>query len=213
MSRVVGLLCLATILALGFGRLLREISLLNEKHRFASEFLIKFQQLVRGGFDAQVYTWLTMNVVQMQSALGWLGRISYRPPFSNFMHQDYPALMNTLSEIGAGTAHPTMISCCQDILLRHLGVLEEGRKAAQREVRNPIVWLREGVRLVLMLPLFVLNWVGVMSASAVARVSSNSAFRLASGVITLLSALSSVVTITLGWEAFLGIMRKFLRMP
>jgi hypothetical protein len=118
---------IVTILGLGLWQVIRKYKNISDRMEFTKEYLERFNKFIaRQEFDGTEYNWLTLRVTKIQEELGQCGILtSYRPPFANFMYNNYQLIINILPEIRSGAAHPEMVNACQDAMIRHLGVLSE----------------------------------------------------------------------------------------
>jgi len=89
--------------------------------------------------------------------------------------------------------------------------LEENQKSIQRELRNPIIWFREGIRQILSVPVFFLNWFGIISSRTLNSVKDSLIFKVVSGLIAFVTLVSGVVTIIVGYEDTLKFILKIFR--
>jgi hypothetical protein len=90
----------------------------------------------------------------------------------------------------------------QETLVRHLGTLSDRRELLARSIKNPIIWLREGVRALIALPLSILGWLGVLSERAVGRITGSKIFGGLSGLAGAVGFVSAVMGVVLGWDKF-----------
>lgn len=206
MNKTQAVLIVLYLLGAGVGVTLRRLWVLSEKASFASEYLKRYQALleayVADRFDHEAFTWLNLNVVRMQIDLGSLGVVSYRPPFSDYVVHGYQMLINTLSEMRDHKAHHSNLGAVEEALIRRIGVLQELHRQEVKGLKNPLVWLREGIRWTLLLPLFLLRSFGLMSEGTTSRVAGSYAFKLIAFIVAAIGFLSAVLDITLGWEEF-----------
>ncbi|MBI3809356.1 MAG: hypothetical protein HY284_02715 [Nitrospirae bacterium] len=208
------------LLVVGFVRVVRRVRGIRGKKEFASEFLGRFREYFSsGGKDYEAYSWLVHRSPKMQTDLGSVGIMAlYRPPFAQYGYRNYPIILNMLPELRREfaddflTHHSSLPNeygaAIQETLVRYLGVLDDEAVQQQLELRNPLVWLREGVRFMLLLPVLTLSWVGLISAQAVGRVSTNLLFKIVAGIVTLIGVVSGIMGIILGWEDFLKILKS-----
>jgi hypothetical protein len=160
------------------------------------------------GKDMAKYTWLVEQSDKMQLELGINGIISYKPPAASYFMNDYPVIINLLPELHRefndrifpddGLTNNLSLML-QETLLRHIGSLKELNKEVDGQLKNPLIWLREGVKYILLIPLTILQWFGVISGNFILKVSNNALVRLISGLIALLGFISSIITIVIGW--------------
>jgi hypothetical protein len=101
------------------------------------------------------------------------------------------------------------VKTIHESLLRHLGVTEELLEEKYKEIKNPIIWLREGTRFVLSFPIRVLEWFGIFSEGIAYRLYSNLVVTKISGVIAFIGLFSGILTIVVGWEEFSNISSEY----
>ncbi len=207
-DRYLIIIILLVVLVIGFIRLLmKHRSLVNEAN-FAQEYLTKFRKFANSylnSFDGQLYDWLNHRLIKINSQIGILGEVDYRPPFANYIVKNYQLIPNTLGEMRSRMAHPSLVAKCDDILVRYIGLADDWLTTSSKRLKNPFVWLREGVQSILALPILVLNWLGVISITTVNSLNENLFFKVLSGLVALVGLLAGIVTIALGWERFLDL--------
>jgi len=164
------------------------------------------------GNDYESYGWLVHRSNKMQMQLGASGiYASYRPPYANFQYSNYPIILNMLPDLrnafddsilsGSSIVHQYSMAL-QDTLIRHLGSLHDLDELNDKALRNPVIWLREGVRVITALPLTLLGWLGALSETTVTRLTSGRFFKGVSAFAALVGFVSAVMGVALGWEQF-----------
>jgi hypothetical protein len=96
----------------------------------------------------------------------------------------------------------------REALIRYAGTLLTAREHAGHALNNPVVWFREGVQAVLVIPVMTFHWVGIMTGETAAQISGSTLFKLFSALVMLASLLGSIVAIVLGWEAFVDLLGR-----
>jgi hypothetical protein len=97
---------------------------------------------------------------------------------------------------------------CMEALLHCLGTLEVWLAESARRLRNPLIWLREGVRFFLLLPVSVLRWLGFIGPSRLKRIENSGIVRVISGLVALVELLSGTVAICVGWDEFTNVVMQ-----
>ena len=87
-----------------------------------------------------------------------------------------------------------------DCLLRYLGHLEELLKDTQKNLRNPIIWFREGFKEIISIPIFLLNWFGIISNKRLSTIKTSVFYKIITGLIALVTLVSGIVTIVVGYD-------------
>ncbi len=213
MSTMIVFVSLAIVIIIGFVNILFDHQKLIKKMNFASEYLTKFQQfknLYTTNFDGETYYWLTYHVPKIQLQLGSFGIGGYQPPFANYIHTNYPIIINVLPEMRNGTADSSMINGCEEALIRYIGFLEDYTEKSMNQMKNPLKWFLEGVKLIISSPFLVFYWLGLISLSCVEKIRNNYIFQIFSGFIALSELIASIITIIIGWEKFVNLIQKLL---
>ena len=207
---------LAILLCIGFF----DLALARAQHASALLFVFEFRQklaVFMQSVDREVYEWLTMNATRMQQQLGSGGILSFKPPFANYIIPNYVVVPNALMEIrkcledsvlARGHLASQYASLLDDAILRHEGTVHERIRLNTRSLLNPLKWLTRGVSVILGLPVWVLQSVGLISESSGTRLRKSRGFEILSGFSTLVGFVSAVVGLVTGWEPFIALARK-----
>lgn len=187
---------------------------------FSRDFLDQLSiYLSSYGNDSQSYSWLTLKSNKMQNLLGSAGIMAaYKPPYANFQYTNYPIILNMLPELrnalkdsyALGRLAEQYAATIQEVIIRHVGSIEEIEQHNKMRLRNPLVWFREGVQLIISSPLYVAYWLGIVKEPIVHRLTGNIIFKFLSSCVTLVGFVGSIITIVLGWDQFLLISVNFV---
>lgn len=213
---------LLVVLAIGAVGLVGLVSLLRIRRQLggALSFSLEFQHSLHALLEQrsrETYEWLTRNAVRMQHELGGTGVVTFRPPFANYVVNDYPVVLNGLAEIRKALSDDLLArgdlpaqyhALVDDALMRHQGIVLEKTRQNSASLQNPLAWLAVGTQALLSAPLWVLASLGILPTHLVNRVRSSSVFRVFSGIVAAIGFLSAVVGLVTGWEQFLQIARK-----
>ncbi len=207
---------LGAILAVG----LLDLAIARAGHASALLFVFEFRQklasLLESG-NRETYEWLTLNATRMQAQLGSEGIVSFRPPFANYIVPNYVVVPNALMEIrkcfddsilSRGSLQSQYAALLDDALLRHQGTVEERVRRNTRSFLNPLKWLARGVSIILGVPIWILQSVGLVSEASGTRFRASRAFQVVSGFSALVGFASAVVGLVTGWEPFIALARK-----
>ena len=201
-----------TVFIIGFVQVYNRHSRVVKKISFAGEYRNKFVEFANkyfqtydrynrsGDFDGELYVWLTMNVSKIQGNLGTFGVMDYIAPFQTYRVSNYQIVINTIPKFRDGSVKDFDTNSVDDCLLRYIGYLEEYSKDTQKNLRNPIVWFREGFREILSIPIFILNWFGIISNRTVNSIKDSLIYKVISGLIALVTLVSGLVTIVVGYD-------------
>ncbi|MDO3643844.1 hypothetical protein [Mucilaginibacter sp. L3T2-6] len=165
-----------------------------------------------GQVNQEIYIWLTKNVNQIQSDLGYQGMMTYVGPWQRYRVDNYQILINTLPKFRNNQIADFDIHASDDALLRHIGVTEDSITFLKKDLRNPIIWFREGFKQLLGFPVYLLNWFGILSDSATHKVIRNVIFKFIAGIGALVTFVSGLVTIIQGKEQALSLLNNMLKL-
>lgn len=209
MDRLIPLGILGIFLIIGACRTLRRYGDLRLKQANLLAYMDSLAQFTASrGTDMSAYQWLVEKSVRMQEEMGYWGKMAgYRPPFANYMYKDYAVVVNLIPEIrrqyGFGDGQEEQyLALLADSLLRYKGALEEKLHSCGRAIRNPFIWLREGVQWVLLMPAYVLTWLGLIRTSTVTRVAVSAVHKSFTGLVALVGLFSTIMSIVVGWDSF-----------
>ena len=147
----------------------------------------------------------------MQRELGGRGvAASYKPPSLNIAYPNYAMLTNTLPQLGVGKAHHHDYMWCRDALLAHAGDLEHEEREGFKRLFNPLIWLTEGSRAVVQLPLWMARQSGLLGSTRYARAADSRLTRVLAFVLAFAAFAASLVEIIAGWAEVMAALRKLL---
>lgn len=206
LAALIALIAGGALAAYGWVLLRRWKREVTRRIEFVNEFGERLLRYVNsGGRDEESYGWLTHRSNRMQNQMGRQGLIGFQPPFANFIHNNYPVILNMLPELRKSLRDSILHSqadwyanALREALIRHLGSLEDTRETVDHDLRNPIVLLRRGIQGVLSGPGYLLHSLGLSAAPN----PSGPLLRIASGIVALIGLVAAVMTTALGWPAF-----------
>lgn len=210
--RTVGILVLIGPLVLGLARLMARNKQVKQRIDFATEYTNTFMQFAQAdAHDAPAYTWLLRNSFRMQEEMGSHGIAYYTPPGSFQYISNYPVILNLLPEImgyrqqALGNCRSTyrdMVRLYWETLTRYIGVLEQQFEQSKGRLSNPFIWMQTGMQTIILVPVFILSWLGLVGRSAVGNAESLGFVKIISGLATLVQLVSALIAIVLGWDEF-----------
>lgn len=199
------------ILTTGFIRIRQAMSKLlderDEVHRYIQAF---GRYNTSNGADGEAYGELIDRSVRIQQVMGPLGIMrNYVAPFGRFVAAKYeiimngvPAMRHEMDRFAGGRDYRNLVG---EALGRFIGWAEDRIQVKAREIRNPVIWFREGVAGLLLLPVWLLQSVGLLSPSGTARFAASPLFRYLTGLVSLLGFIATLIEITLGGENALDV--------
>ena len=102
------------------------------------------------------------------------------------------------------------ITWCHNFFLRKMGIIDEYRKNEIRRLFNPIYDLTSSIKAILGIPIDILFSVGLISSKSLSKVKDSVLFKLCSGIISILTFLSVIITIVIGWNQFIEIVKNLI---
>lgn len=165
-----------------------------------------------GTIDNEKHIWLTKNVGKIQDIIGHTGVLdSYITPYQTMHFRNYQIIINTLPKFREGNIHPFDINSVDDCLIRYIGNTENIINHLNKKIRNPIIWFKEGFKQIINLPIYILNWFGVMPDNFVKKVTSNIIYNFIIGIGGLVTFVSGIVTIIQGKQQLLDFINSITR--
>lgn len=231
MDKWIGAVVLVAISIVGLIRLVIRMKAHDERKGFVIDFLSNYREFANGlmnqSFDDNKYQWLKLNSSRMQLMMGSYGIAStYKPAGANYMLKNYQMIVNGITEIretyiradhGFGLSFELRmlretIGAIDDVLLTYIGSLESADEKKVKELKNPFVWFREGVRFIVTSPIYLMHWSGLMQYSTYYSFSNNFFVKFLTFIIGIIAFISSIVTIVTGYSPFIKIIEDFINM-
>lgn len=168
---------------------------------FSNKYFDSYDSYTRTGqIDNSLYQWLTMNVNKIQADMGYFGVVDYLAPFRTHKVTNYRVLINTIPKYRDGDVKDRDVNLVDDCFLRYLGFVRDKEAIASKNLKNPLIWFREGIRTIVGIPLLILNSFGIFNTRTVERITDNIVFKILSGIIALVTLVSGIVTIIIGYD-------------
>lgn len=196
---------------------IRGIKSLVKEHQFIFDYREKFIELAnlyhqRKSLNPELYNWLIAKSIKAQSTLGLFGKIHYMGSYYRPVNiPNYEVISNTLPQVRTGAVREDDLLLCDDLMMRYIGRQEDLIEQAQKNLKNPFIWFQLGVQFYLAFPLHLLNWFGIISTRSVNHALSNRFFKFVSGIVGLVTFISGLVTIFVGWDKSVELIKKLLQ--
>ena len=219
---IIGFISIALI---GFFNNLYEMLKIDKRIRFVRSFEDNFRQLTKGVLEKHRYE-DTMrdkfleDVDAFQIELGQDGVVDYYDPVLGMKVDKYQIFVNFDQEIQMtcgvlcdNTAQMEqfrqIVETCNAAINRHIGNLKRTRKECVRNLLNPIRCFSKGIRLILSIPIIMLQWLGIISADKRRKAESSTVMTIMSALVSVVGFVASIITIVLGWNEFVSILRSW----
>jgi hypothetical protein len=209
---------LLTLLIVGVARIWSSLSRLFSERKEVDDFIQVFNRYHQSqGQDLDAYGRLIETSYRVQELIGHVGVMAeFRAPFGAFVARNYQIILNALPsmnrDLGHGTGGRSEYGVLvAETLVRYMGWSEDLIREKQRDAKNPLVWLREGVSAILLVPVQLLQAFGIGSRFRTASVARSTGFRVAAALVTLVGFVGSIFTIALGWRPMIELPRRIFR--
>lgn len=218
MQKFYPLLAVILICIIGFVKICIIIRRVINKRLFGIEFMNKFREfsnkLFQDNLDNELYQWLKLNSSKIQKQVNIYGiSCDYRPAGANYMIKGYQIILNGISNMlteyrqfsGLGFGRSMLqdeATSIDDTLLTYIGELDSEYEEVFLEVKNPLIWLREGVRAIVVLPISLMYWSGLMRYNTYSNLTNNFFVKFIAFLIAVIGVISSIITIVTGYEPF-----------
>lgn len=211
------------VMTIGFIDVYRRLSRTKSEIEFAREYRSKFIEFANkyfqdynrynrtGEFDGELYVWLTMNVNKIQNNVGNFGIMSYKPAYQNHYISNYAIILNTIPKFRAGQIENFDVTSVDDCLLRYLGLTQDYKKDTEKNIKNPIIWFREGIKTILSIPIFILSWFGLLSHRTFDNILDSAIYKILTGIVALVTFTSGLVTIIVGYDQTIVFINRLLQ--
>lgn len=159
---------------------------------------------------AEDYGWLAEKLSAMTRAMGGEDIVAYRARAGGLSSPHYALLANTLAGSRMGEADGEEIVMAEHLLRVHEGGLKHRVESLEGQLKNPLVLVGRGLKLIVSLPLLLLEWFGLLRPASVQSARESWVFRFVQLVAAVAVALASIETSVLGWSAFVAQVQSWL---
>lgn len=181
----------------------------NKFIEFSNKYFNTYDRYSRSGeIDNSLYVWLTMNSNKIQTDMGLFGVVDYLAAFRTHKVTNYRVILNTIPKYRDGDIKEQDVNLLDNCLLRYLGFIQEMESIALNNLKNPLIWFREGIRTMISVPLLIFNSFGILSNQTVEKITGNLIFNIFSGIIALVTLISGLITIIVGYEQTMTFIRE-----
>ena len=199
---------------IGFVYIQIQLRKLKEDFKYAANYKHTFVELTnkwrsKDELDNEKYVWLTMNANKIQSIIGGFGIIDYIAPMQTYTIPNYHVILNNLPRFRDGKISNFEINTTDDCLLRYLGHVKNNIDSILKKIKNPLYWFKEGIKLIIGSPFLLLAWFEIINQNTLNRILSNFLYNVITGIISLFTFLSSIITIIIGKDEFLKYIHDF----
>ena len=191
----------------------------SDNYNFLVIYRDKFSKFIsdllnKNKYRNKDYEWLMSNSDKVQAILGSSGIISYMD--RRGFYSNYQIVINFMNEIlplvskGLIETEIEKVTWCHNAFLRKIGSYDEYIKKEIKKVFNPLYDLTSGIKVILGIPFYILYSIGIISSTNLTTIKDNIIFKIFSGLLSLLTFISTIMSIVLGWNKFIELIQKFI---
>ena len=196
------------IASLGFIKIFNGYKATLDKVNFCTEYNNTLINLIEArGNHAEKYAWLINKSTKMQRHLGRMGLIQYKPPHANYMHNNYPVIMNLVPEMHS--AFQQRSSWAQDLaqlvtncINMHHGSISEILESKTDDLKNPMTWFREGIGTLTSSPVLILRYLNIIPNGSLTDIENGKLYKAITGLTILITG---VVALIVKWRELIEI--------
>lgn len=207
-------LCIVATLAIGFISIRRQALKQVSLHSFAVEYRKEFENVLlsrgTGTIDREKLGWLIKHSDKMQSQLGIIGIMDYKPAYQTYVIRGYHIIINTVIRLDDQDLQLDEVRSVDNALLRQIGSIENENEVTRSNLTNPFKWFSEGIRNIVSIPFYMLSWFGILGTSTVSKIISTAFFKVVAGIIAFIGLVSSIVTIIQGKDQTMQFVKQYL---
>lgn len=175
----------------------------NELAEYTSKFISYLNNLYSSKtipLDNSTYVELLTKSAHIQNLLGDVGRIDYREPFANYVIRNLQVVVNFIPHLQNPQYKDEEFRLLQSVLLIRIGQYEELLNQIKKDIKNPLILLREGIQFIVTLPISLMYWTGLIQYSTKSKIYNSFFIKFVSFIIVFLGLISSIITIISGWN-------------
>ncbi|SFI95351.1 hypothetical protein SAMN02910355_0289 [Terrisporobacter glycolicus] len=222
MNYKLGVLIIIVIIITGFIKILikskkvrNNISECENYRHEVGEFIEKIHQ---DEFSYEAFEYLNSQSYSIQKIIGVFGvAADYKPSCADYFIPNYQIIINEVNNLLSCYSNGFRKGISDSIIMidssigKYIGYAENKRKKMLKDLRNPFVWIREGVRAIVTFPIFFLYWTGIIEYSNYNKIQNNKIIRFGSVFLGTLGFISTLITIITGYEPFMNIVSSFIK--
>ncbi|SKA02054.1 hypothetical protein [Selenihalanaerobacter shriftii] len=199
----------------------------SKRRDYADAFLEKYREfcnsLLDNEFNGELYQWLKLNSAKMQNDIGDYGVAKvYKPAGANYAFKNYQLIVNGIGTIrdlynqfgdlrlGRGMIRDEILAI-DDVILTYIGALDTELDDLFSQIKNPLIWIREGIRSIVTFPISFSYWTGLIQYRTYNKLSRNIITKILSFVLTFVGLIGTIITIVTGYIPFIDKVKKLVQ--
>lgn len=223
MQKSRAIMVVVIVLIIGFFNILYRIIKINKDQEVVIKYQNKLIEFLNSRNNGKILyenlTYLNMKSFEVQNIIDTLGMtVSVIDPILGMQYSNYQVIINGIDEISRDlslgfnqgiTQAGIMMSNCAG---KYIGHVDTNRKELISYMKNPFIWLREGVRVIVGFPIFFLYWTGLIQYSRYSKIKNNIIIKFIGFTIGFMGFVGTVITIITGYKPSIEIIKQFLRL-
>jgi hypothetical protein len=181
-------------------QLRKHISINNFAVEYYENYLNFLESRLEGESDYNMLQWLILNSDKMQRQMKHTGVVDYKDAYQGLIIRNYPIILNEVPKLTDRYLDEYTKSGVPKAILRYIGICKTDYEVYEELLKNPLNWISEGIAQLFAFPLYLLKSFGIIGSSTVSNVISSTVFRIGSGIVTLITIISGLVTIFQGYD-------------
>jgi hypothetical protein len=161
------------------------------------------------GVNRQEYIQLMKNANIIQSYLGNEGYARVQMTFEHdapvyhysIIRDGIPQLYDYFTK-GLNSQANQIANHISGTLYSKIGSYENELSVCKDTLRNPFKLFLTGIQQTVLIPIYILSWIGLFGNETIKKISELFFLKLLSGILALIGIISSIMTIILGWDNF-----------
>lgn len=213
------ILLIMALIIIGFIANVISIRKCSDNRNFLIEYRDTFAKFIsdlleKNKYSNKDYEWLISNSDKVQNILGEAGVMLYTD--ARGYYPKYQIVINFMNEVldlfskGLIGFESEKITWCHNAFLRKIGIYDQLINKEIKRTFNPLHNLTSGIKVILGIPFDILYGIGLIPSNGLTRIKENVLFKLLGGIISLLTFLSTIMSIFLGWNDFVNLIKNIL---
>ena len=203
------------------GHILYRISIKSIKERidfivaYNNHFVVVAENYLKKGYadSSENYDFCISNVDRIQAELGRDGIVYMSDNLRGVRIRSYALFSNIFVEMRQSSGlmftslmrerMASLFGTCTDALRKHIGNLDHETDFLMKKLYNPFSCFSKTIQWILDLPIRILVSFGIINSNKRSEISNNIIYKLIGLAINIISFVSAIMTIILGWDDFL----------
>ena len=186
------ILSIILILLIGFFRKLLFVRIISKKRNVVENYSNNFSKFTSDFIkkrirDKDLLTQIVKDAHYIQKIIGSYAIADYKPPSANYIVHNHPILVNAVNILSTSDSTTAKyfndeIVIASNSMLQYISDLTRLINERKRGLINPVTSFLEGIRVVLGIPIYILNKSGFLPESDYEKVLKSKSWRIITGL-------------------------------